>query len=181
MSYAERRAWSDRFTPTIKQIVGPYLLTTTPEEIDCTQAADLMIFTAHGCMIAARVRTPGYIGRYLYDVTLRSRCESGARTELQKIVDGFADWFFYGHSDDAETGFAAWWLINMKAIRAALIRRPPGFKMGEKRNGDGSCFMHCDLRTFPDHPPLLIGSSQPLPPRQNRRRDAGDLFSGMQP
>jgi hypothetical protein len=53
MKYAEDRQWSDRFIPEIKRIVGPYLLTTTPDEIDCSQAADLMVFTARDMRLAA--------------------------------------------------------------------------------------------------------------------------------
>lgn len=46
MSYASDRRESDRFIPRIKSIVGPWLLDVTPDEIDCKQAADLMVFKA---------------------------------------------------------------------------------------------------------------------------------------
>lgn len=98
-AYESDRRWSDKFIPAIKQIVGPRLLSVTPDEIDCKQAADLMVFTARDMKIAARVRRPGFADKYPYEFTIRARRDSGAETELSKIVNGWGDWLFYGHAD----------------------------------------------------------------------------------
>lgn len=161
-AYSSDRSWSDRFIPEIKRIVGPLLMDATPDEIDQTQAADLMVFTARDMRIAARVRRPGFADRYLYEFTIRARRDSGAETELSKIVNGWGDWLFYGHSDQAETGFALWWLIDLHAFRAGLIRQTTnGFpiRCGDKPNGDGTFFKWFDVRSFPPAPPLVIASS----------------------
>jgi hypothetical protein len=180
LSYRDDRLWSDQYIPAIKQIVGPHLLTTTPEEIDCKQAADLMVLEARNKRIACRVRRPGYADQYSFEFTLRARRDSGVETELSKIVNGWGDWLFYGHAD-GDGGFVLWWLIDLRAFRAALARRDRiGLVCGDKPNGDGTYFKWFDLRTFPVGPPnlpILVAGSRDLPaPPTPRLRD---LAGGM--
>ena len=170
MGYPDDRKWSDAIIPQIKQIVGPHLLEPTPFDMDCKQAADLYIFTAKDMRIAARVRRPnGYAEMYPYEFTLRSKRDNGVKTELQKITDGWGDWFFYGHAD-ADLKIVLWWLVDLKSLRAALIRhqnnRRSSVLMGDKSNGDGTHFKWFDLRSFPKDPPILVAGSRPLPTGQ---------------
>ncbi|MDF3855726.1 hypothetical protein ACDP63_18970 [Paracoccus sp. P2] len=72
--------------------------------------------------IAARVQRHGYAGRYPCDLTIRSRRPSGNPTGLAKIVNGEGDWLFYGHANASGTGFDLWWLLDLRAFRAGLIR-----------------------------------------------------------
>ena len=161
MTYDRNRAWSDRFLPHVKEIIGPHLLEVTPDQIDQQQAADLMVLTARDLRIAVRVRRPGFAERYPYQFTIRAKLDSGAKTELSKIVDGWGDWMLYGHSDASEQRLSAWWLLDLHAFRAALIRHSTnGLKIscGNKPNGDGTHFKWFDVRSFPESPPLVIAS-----------------------
>jgi hypothetical protein len=161
--YANDRAWSDRFIPSIKQIVGPLLMTVTPDEIDCKQAADLMVLSARDMKIAARVRRHGFADRYPYEFTIRAKRDSGAETELSKIINGWGDWMFYGHSNEAQNNVSLWWLIDLHAFRAALIRNAMNgspIKCGDKPNGDGTYFKWFDVRSFPKQPSIVIASSE---------------------
>lgn len=163
MTYDKNRAWSDKFLPHVKQIVGPHLLEVTPDHIDQQQAADLMVLTARDLRIAVRVRRPGFADRYPYEFTIRAKLESGAKTELSKIVDGWGDWMLYGHSDTTEQRLCAWWLLDLHAFRAALIRQSTNsFKIlcGDKANGDGTYFKWFDVRSFPNSPQLVIACQQ---------------------
>ena len=98
MSYSADRRWSDAFIPAIKQIVGPLLLEESSFEVDTQQAADLVVMNARDTTIACRVRRGGYADRYGYEFTIRAKRDTGAKTELEKIIDGFGDWMFYGHA-----------------------------------------------------------------------------------
>ncbi|MDP5218564.1 hypothetical protein Q5Y75_15150 [Ruegeria sp. 2205SS24-7] len=52
-----------------------------------------------------------------------------------------------------------WWLIDLRAFRAALIRHGANGSficMGDKRNPYGTCFKWFDIRSFPDDPPLVV-------------------------
>ncbi len=164
-NYANDRSWSDLMSDQIRQIVGPHLLAPTPMEMDRKQAADLFVFTAKNMTIAARVRRPGYAEQYPFEFTIRSARDSGAKTEMAKIIDRWGDWFFYGHEKD--NIIHRWWLIDLDAFRAALIRhkRIGGVSLSfkQKSNGDGTHFVAYDLRSFPSSPPILIGSSHCLP------------------
>ena len=115
---------------------------------------------ARDMRVAARVRRPGYADRYPYEFTIRSRLPSGSETELSKIVNGAGDWMFYGHASACGQGFDRWWLIDLRAFRAALIRQgPQGLRWGNKTNADGTRFTWFDVRSFPAEPALVVAAS----------------------
>jgi len=166
MKQAVRRDWdwSNRFVPAIKRLVGPHLLTPAALEQDAHEATDLIVLVARDMRIAARVRRQGYADSFPYEFTIRARRDSGAVTELEKIVNGWGDWFFYGHADNFD-GFSLWWLIDLHSFRAALIRNSNNgtkLRFGDKPNGDGTFFKWFDLRSFPSTPPILIAGSRDL-------------------
>jgi len=157
-AYSIDRQWSDRFIPDIRAKVGPHLLQPSPFEIDAKQAADLIVLHARDMRIAARVRRPGYAERYPFDFTIRSHRESGATTELAKLIDGFGDWMFYGHADRQAPTVTTWMLIDLHVWRGHLLRAGSGLKNGgrwwgslarEQSNGDGTKFVAFDVRRFP--------------------------------
>lgn len=114
--------------------------------------------------IAARVRRPGYAERYPYDFTIRSRLPTGSPTELAKIVNGHGDWLFYGHANRAQTAIERWWLLDLRAFRAALIRNgQPDCRLrcGDRFNPDGTAFKWFDIRSFPREPRLVVACSGP--------------------
>ncbi len=160
--YARNRRWSDHYLPEIKHIVGRHLLREAPDVLDWHQATDLMLFSARDTRIAARVRRPGYAERYPFEITIRSESAGGAETELSKIVNGKGDWMFYGHAGADGHHLSRWWLIDLCAFRAALIRQATNgypIRCGDKRNPDGTAFKWFDIRSFPPEPRLVVASS----------------------
>lgn len=157
------RRWSDRFIPEIQQKVGPMLLVASPFEIDAKEASDLIVLKARDMRIAARVRRPGYAEKYRYQFTVRSRRNNGAKTEMRKLIEGFADWMFYGHSDAEEKRLAEWMLIDLNVWRSHLLER--SYSSGwnclvadEKPNKDKETkFMAFDVRNFPSE--MLIAGT----------------------
>lgn len=160
--YSANRHWSDQFLPEIKSIIGSHILQAAPALLDHFQATDLLMLDAKDMRIAARVRRYGYAARYPHQFTIRAKLPTGAETELSKIVNGYGDWMFYGHADPDGQAIVSWWLIDLRAFRAALIRhRTAGANlyMGDKRNPDGTCFKWFDIRSFPKEPPLVVAQS----------------------
>lgn len=165
-NYDGDRAWSDRFLPTIKQIVGPYLMVESPDEVDQKQASDLIILRARDMMVACRVRRSGFADKYGREFTIRSKRSNGCTTEITKIVDGFGDWMFYGHAvDNSSTAIEPWFLIDLAAFRAHLVRDSRLLKDGNPvpltyrediANGDGTFFTAFDVDSFQGSPKLLI-------------------------
>lgn len=119
---------------------------------------------ARDMMIAARVRRPGYAERYPWEFTIRSHRDNGTKTEMQKIVDGFGDWMFYGHAGIEPGEICRWFVIDLAKFRAGLIRNPGGcgreIWWGEKSNNDGTHFCWFDVRKFPAN--ILIKASHPV-------------------
>jgi hypothetical protein len=160
--YKNDRAWSDEYIPTIKRIVGPYLLEPAPIEEDCKRATDLIILAARDKRIACRMRRPGYAEKYPYDFTVRSERDSGAETELSKLVNGYGDWMFYGHAAPIGAGrISRWMLIDLHSWRAHLIRAEDRTRVVpvSNDNGDGTRFLAFDVRKFCGRPPILVASS----------------------
>lgn len=63
-TYQTNRAWSDRFLPQIKSIVGAQLLKAAPNALDMKQATDLIMLDGKDVRVAARVRRPGFAKAY---------------------------------------------------------------------------------------------------------------------
>jgi hypothetical protein len=165
--YETDRAWGDRFLYDVGRIVGRNLLRTAPVDTDRNRATDLVLLTARPLDIAVRVRRAGYADLYPFDVTIRCERASGAKTELEKFVDGFCDWMFYGHADQQETGLSRWFLLDLQVWRGALmreglrcIRGKRGIYSGaikSRSNDDGTRFAYFDVRSFP--PEMIIDTS----------------------
>ena len=162
MSYQSDRAWSDRWIPEIRRLVGPFLLVPSSFEVDTKQAADLVVLTGRDLTVACRIRRAGYAEQFPDQFTIRAVRGSGATTELEKVVNGFGDWLFYGH--ECGESIAPWMLINLAHFRAHLIRNRRVLRHGTTANGDGTSFAWFDASSFPPDPPLILarGGIAPL-------------------
>ena len=176
MGYEKDRRWSDQYIPAIKAIVGPYLLTTAPFEWDTKQATDLIVIHARDKTIAARMRRARFAKQYPYEFTIRYQRDTGVSTEYEKIINGWADWMFYGFAADGDADglIQRWWLLDLNVFRACLIRRRGDNKLAvEKPNNDGTSLLAFNVGKFPRT--IIIGSEPPRSLRddeeQIRRED----------
>lgn len=163
--YCTDRAWSDRFIPSLRRLIGPHLLEPSTFAQDAQQAADLVILHARDLRIACRVRRAGFAERYPNQFTLRSERTNGTPTEFRKILEGWGDWLFYGHAvSDESIAIDPWWLIDLRAFRfhwsAEGHRDRKQLRHGEVTNVDQQTrFRWFDIASFGPQPPLLIASS----------------------
>lgn len=148
MTYERDKAWSDNYLPHIKQILGPRLLKAAPLQVDRHQATDLMLLRAEPVHIAARVRQPGYLERYRFEVTMRAGRPSGVPTEWDKVmVGGWGDWMFYGHAAPTHYKVSHWVLLDLDALRQTW--RAAQLPLQRKTNTDGTSFVALDVRHLP--------------------------------
>jgi hypothetical protein len=120
--------------------------------------------------IACRVRTHAYFDRHAGEFTIRSSRPSGAKTELEKIIqDKWCHYFLYAFSDSDDATLHAWTLANLEVFREWFLSFQ-GHVPGELReNHDGSsCFRAFRWASvFAKHPrtgaPFIIQST--LPPQ----------------
>ena len=164
-SFGVNFQWQAKYLPHIKQIVGPLLLEEAPFELDTQEATDLLVLRARDMRIGCRMRRAGYAERYPWDFTLRSRASNGAKTELQKITEGWGDWLFYGHAEHDEIPcIARWMVIDLAHWRAHMIRNSDSILMGTRPNKhDGTKLAWFNASSFPRVPPILVASSHDLP------------------
>lgn len=150
--------WQMRFLPTIRNIVGPLLLEPAPPELDMSEATDMLVLRARDMRIACRIRRHGYAEKYGWQFTLRSRRDSGAITELEKIKNGWGDWLFYGHEFyPGKVSILRWFVIDLSAWRSHMMSGHPWGS--DIPNGDGTYFRAWDVRKFRSNPPICIKSS----------------------
>lgn len=140
---------ADIFMPRIKSILGRLFIGDAPVMEDQEQATDLMVFHLAPLTIACRMREIEYLAKYPNDVTIRFSRPSGTKTEYDKIVDGWADYFFYGFGDFNTGRIHAYKVIGLKPFRAALLRNQVHWAIRDNYDGS-SKFMAIDARTLPD-------------------------------
>lgn len=101
---------------------------------------------------------------YPHQFTVRSGTRRGGPSELQKVVNGYGDWMFYGHADPAGA-LASWYLLDLRSFRAGLIRHSnggPRVCWGDQKNADGTPFRWFDVRSFLGEPKLVVASNNTL-------------------
>lgn len=157
--------WQLKFLPSIKNIVGPHLLMQSSFEIDANEATDMLVLTGRDMRLACRVRRAGYAEKYPWEFTVRSKLDSGAKTELAKIIEGWGDWMLYAHAEhDDLPMLARWFLIDLHAWRAQIIyTKNECGKPQKQSNKDGTHFVAFDVRYFRPRPPILVASSHDVP------------------
>ena len=135
--------WSDKFLREIKGILGENLIGEPPMEEDAERNTDLIVLKMEAVRIGCRIRRFKYFEKYKDEFTIRAGRPSGAKTELTKIVEGWGDYFFYGFSNQNESGLILWHLCDLKIFRLWFNRKiiqtkkMPGIT---KNNVDNSSF-----------------------------------------
>jgi len=136
------KAWSDRFLPEIKAILGLHLIGEPPVEEDAQRNTDLIVLRMDAVRIACRVRNHDYLRTFGDEFTIRSSRPSQIKTELAKIVEGWGDYYFYGFSDAHEVSLAAWFIGDLKIFRLwftySLLTNQGNLPGSEQSNADGS-------------------------------------------
>jgi len=166
MNWETDKKWSDRFLPEIKRILGEYLISEPPIEEDAERNTDLMVLRLDAIRIGCRVRKFQYHANYGNEFTIRAGRPSGVKTELQKIIEGWGDYFFYGFSDQDQVNLHAWVLADLNEFRLwycrQLARMDKGKVPGQgKNNTDGSSsFLAFKWADFP--PSFIVASSDAL-------------------
>lgn len=112
------KLWSDKFMRTIKQVLGLCLLTEGNFDEDAKENTDLRVLSLKGVRIGCRVRTYGFYEKYPDEFTIRYSRPSGVKTEIDKIMEGWGDLFFYGFSNEKETSLIKWTLADLNVFRA---------------------------------------------------------------
>lgn len=120
------RDWTLGYMPVVKRILkqhaGQFIsFEIASDEADRKRATDMMVKIVGGS-VAVRIRRPHYTFR---DLTIRAARSNGVKTELDKIREGFADWYLYAWANGNGT-FEEYMLLDVHKLRASglLENRP---------------------------------------------------------
>lgn len=119
--YKENRAFADNWNPALSQIITENIATIATVKAaahvaDKRTCTDFVVTTSSGNTIAARIRRPDVSAKFR-DFTLRAKA-GGARTELEKIRDGYGDWFIYAWTGD-RGAVIDWMLVDLNKMRSS--------------------------------------------------------------
>ena len=152
-NYEKSKSWSDKFIIQIKRSLGEVFIIEATHEDDTEFNTDLLM--PNGDRIACRIRRHTYWEKYRDQFTIRTERPSGMKSELEKILEGWGDYIFYGFSNPDETGLTQWFIGNLDAFRVYLknyMEQNEGQLPGiEHNNRDGSSsFRAFNLQDIPN-------------------------------
>jgi hypothetical protein len=141
-NWQDDKKWSDQYMTEIKRILGEHLIGVANVEEDALHNTDLITLRMDAMRIACRVRTKSYYHEknYKNEFTLRCSRPSGNKTELEKVMEGWGDFFFYGFGDE-DGKLIAWTLGDLRVFREWFMEMKRRFNCTKgtiKRNNDGS-------------------------------------------
>ena len=101
-------------------VLIPYMkwdIEQSSEYEDCNLSYDMRF---NGTVeLSVRIRKNEYL-KYR-DFTIRSKSANGYETEIDKLMKGRGNIYFYGWMNKAETGFDDWIVVDINAIRDKLL------------------------------------------------------------
>lgn len=143
-NWQQDKGWAGTYIDQMKGICAQYLIGEAPVEDDQTRNTDMIVLKLDPVRVACRVRKWNYFERFGDQFTIRSeRPQSGVKTELSKVIEGWGDYILYAFASEDESELAAWVLGDLKVFRLWYMRtlvtmgagKTPGFC---KKNLDGS-------------------------------------------
>ena len=169
MSWQDDKAWADKNVRQARTIVGYYATQVACDVLDIEQATDLITERKQVAWRMRRRRNRDNFADFGNTITVRSKRPSGVPTELDKIREGFGDWFLlcYPHSNDE--GIEHWGVFNLDVFRE--VDRDWGWIKNRRDiwNYDGSsAFRSYPITKMPDA--FIVGASPGL---RQRLREAG--------
>ena len=155
--------WQRNYLDHMREIAGRVLLTEASFEEDAKRNTDLIVLKMDAVRIGCRVRQHAYLERYGDEFTIRSRRTSGAKTELEKILEGWGDYLIYGFAHPTAARLCAWLVADLAVFRAWFVRRALGSPKGEVPgvlcdNHDGTFFRAFSLADLPSELVLARGT-----------------------
>jgi hypothetical protein len=145
--YETDKKWEEAYHPQVLGILNqliPHLavISIASDEEDKKSATDFKVVLMGGT-IAVRLRRHTCKFR---DLTIRSRRDSGRKTELAKIKEGYAYRYFYGWLNRNNV-LSEWILVDLDKVREKGLLDIP---RKEHPNYDGTYFIDIKIKELSD-------------------------------
>jgi hypothetical protein len=165
-SWRLEKAWADDHINAINDVVRSMahkIITITPSSFhrDTEEAIDYDIQISSGAMVCRirRAATCPY-----RDLTMTTHRPSGARPEVEKVLDGKVRWYLYAWAEAG--GFVDWMFVDLAVVRANNLIENAMEKGREVRVKDGSRFTYIHFPEL-DHAGAIVAAE--IMPRAARR------------
>lgn len=162
----QRRRLADTYAPHMRELLSAYFncspeeIVEAPLELDCGEATDFI--GPNGIRISARVRTHQQRERYYGEFTIRTSSGFDGRSEWDKVLAGSVRYMLYGFAEPEGDRLAAYWLIDLEAVRFAHDNAYVRTIVPEyiEAKGTDAAFIAFDLNGFPSTPQLVVSTSE---------------------
>lgn len=142
----------------IRRTCGEVFFTQANIADDQNRNTDIIIeLPKNGGRVACRVRRPECY-RYKDEFTIRCRSRFGAKTEIDKILEGWGDYVFYAFGG-RNAKLRAWTIADLNVFRdwiTSRIKARGGIQLPHIPNNDGTAFMAFKWEWFP--PGFIVAS-----------------------
>jgi hypothetical protein len=110
-----------------------------PIERDKNEATDLVLKLTGGD-IAVRIRQFKYSYKYdksplAFDWSIRFRSKYGNKTEIDKLREGYAKWYFFGIVNEGETSLFDYCIIDMDKVRSINLLDESNWQLNPNKDG----------------------------------------------
>ena len=135
-TYQKDRALEDKFSKTIKGILGNVFI-TKDIQMDLLHGTDFLTLTVNPFKVAVRLRRQdGNFERYKKEFTIRWSRPSGIETEIHKIKKGLVDYIFYWFVGKEETRIIQYFVGDLRIFNqyekqptGIFLNKPPDSKL----------------------------------------------------
>ncbi len=157
MARLDERKYLDTTIDIIKSLpIGAFIDVTEASALEDTKQATDLILNLDGGQMAWRMRHIDYalgneargIRPYGYQWSVRQYCR-GHKTEIDKLREGFARWYFFGYGDD-DKKIPAYFIIDLDEVRARGVLEMKTI-WTTPYNKDGTGGMYTDMANVAAH------------------------------
>lgn len=140
-----------RYHDEIKAVLGLNFFKQASIEEDMKRNTDFTLMETERGRYACRVRSYEYYKRYKNEFTIRARTKFNQKTEIDKILEGWGDYFFYAFESENQNSILAYTVSDLDVFRKTYkYALADGNKIGTyKDNHDGTGFLAFRWSNFP--------------------------------
>ena len=149
-NFNKQFSWQDRYFESVAGILGKVFFTRSSFVVDTEQATDLVVLQTEKMNTAIRLRKlNNYGNKYINEFTIRAKTKFNNKTEIHKILDGFADYGFYGWVCDETKIIKHWTIFSLNVFRKTFNEKNL-HQRSILKNPDGSGFYVFNFDELPE-------------------------------
>lgn len=170
---------SKRYVRDIENIFNKVFVPEMPIIEDINYNTDVFVVRRDKVRYLCHVRRfDPYYKKYKHEFTVRVKSSFQKKAELELIMDGWGDCFFYCYENPNKNGLHSWKIADLNCFRKQIKHSLDMFNinLGSFRsNHDGSAFRAFKWTEFPED--FVVAQFTPEEPRRGyKKRDSQEVW-----